>query len=162
MFSVRERGRRLALTATIALTALAAAAQGASAQSTLLDWGECPPPFFGENAPGLECANVSVPLDYQAPQGRRIDIAISRLRTSTPEKRRGVILLNPGGPGGPGLDMPGLLAETMPQSVLERHDLIGFDPRGIGRSAPLTCGLDLLTIQFERIIPWPDPRGLDE
>jgi pimeloyl-ACP methyl ester carboxylesterase len=50
----------------------------------------------------------------------------------------------------------------MPQSVVERYDLIGFDPRGNGRSAPLTCDLPPSQLPWQRIIPWPDPRGFEE
>ncbi|GAA1889723.1 alpha/beta hydrolase [Streptomyces durmitorensis] len=89
----------------------------------------------------LRCATLKVPLDYRDPGGKKIDIAISRLRTSAPGKRHGVLLSNPGGPGGPGLDMPLQLEEQLPQKVKDRYDLIGFDPRGIGRSTPVRCGL---------------------
>jgi pimeloyl-ACP methyl ester carboxylesterase len=100
-----------------------------------------------------------VPLDYSAPGGRTIDIAISRLRTSDPAVRRGVLLLNPGGPGGSGLELPGLLAQQMPPRVLERYDLIGFDPRGIARSAPVTCALTPEQMDVTLFIPWPASDG---
>ncbi|GLF97118.1 alpha/beta hydrolase [Streptomyces yaizuensis] len=100
-------------------------------------WKRC-----GEETPArFQCATVEVPLDYKRPGGPRIDVEISRLRTSVPDKRRGVLLFNPGGPGGSGLGEPLLFARDLPRSVLERYDLIGFDPRGLGRSSPLDCGL---------------------
>ncbi|MGW6023818.1 alpha/beta hydrolase [Streptomyces sp. NPDC055099] len=100
-------------------------------------WGRC-----GDGTPAaLRCATLKVPLDYRAPGGKKIDIAISRLRTSAPGKRHGVLLSNPGGPGGPGLEMPLELDRHLPQRVKDRYDLIGFDPRGIGRSTPVRCGL---------------------
>src|SRR4051794_13871438 len=49
-----------------------------------------------------QCAEITVPLDYSAPEGRTITVAISRLKATDPTKRRGVLLTNPGGPGGPG------------------------------------------------------------
>ncbi|MFF1713445.1 alpha/beta hydrolase [Streptomyces sp. NPDC058268] len=101
-------------------------------------WGRC----GGDTPAALRCATLKVPLDYRAPGGKKIDIAISRLRTSAPGKRHGVLLSNPGGPGGPGLEMPLELDEALPQKVKERYDLIGFDPRGVGRSTPVQCGLD--------------------
>lgn len=109
---------------------------------TPIEWGKCPPIQEGF-PPGSnqECATVSVPLDYRAPSGAKIDIAISRIKASNPAKRRGVLLLNSGGPGGRGLDMPRFALALFPQSIAETYDLIGFDPRGVGRSAPITCGL---------------------
>ncbi|WP_435842888.1 alpha/beta fold hydrolase [Streptomyces lavendulae] len=88
-----------------------------------------------------ECATIKVPLDYRRPEGRRIDLAISRIKSQNPAKRHGVMLMNPGGPGGTGLDLPLMMEESMPKEVRERYDLIGFDPRGVGRSSPITCGL---------------------
>ncbi|MFI5782038.1 alpha/beta fold hydrolase [Nocardia sp. NPDC051570] len=92
------------------------------------------------DAAGAQCAEVSVPLNYAQPQGRTITIAISRLRAADPAKRRGVMLSNPGGPGGPGLDFPLEFGPALSQDVRDRYDLIGMDPRGIGRSAPVNCG----------------------
>lgn len=89
----------------------------------------------------LQCATIEVPLDYSHPGGKTIKLAISRVKTSVPGKRHGVILFNPGGPGGEGLDMPAMMKDAMPKKVLEQYDLIGFDPRGVGRSSPVTCGL---------------------
>ncbi len=88
-----------------------------------------------------QCALLPVPLDYRAPNGRKINIALSRIKAADPAKRRGVLLLNIGGPGGRGLDLPRFATALYPQSVLDSYDLIGFDPRGIGRSAPVSCGL---------------------
>ncbi|MXM65711.1 alpha/beta fold hydrolase [Streptomyces sp. HUCO-GS316] len=89
----------------------------------------------------FQCATLKVPLDYSRPDGKTIKLAISRQKTSVPGKRRGAILFNPGGPGGEGLEMPVMMKEMMPKKVREQYDLIGFDPRGVGRSSPLTCGL---------------------
>ncbi|MET9145175.1 alpha/beta fold hydrolase [Streptomyces sp. NPDC004042] len=89
----------------------------------------------------FRCATVKVPLDYADPGGRTIDLAISRLAAGDPKQRRGVLLLNPGGPGGSGLDLPVTSALDLPREVKQRYDLVGFDPRGVGRSTPLGCGL---------------------
>ncbi|QDL74169.1 alpha/beta hydrolase [Streptomyces malaysiensis subsp. malaysiensis] len=89
-----------------------------------------------------QCATIKVPLDYRAPGGKRIDMAISRIKSTAPDQRHGVLLANPGGPGGPGLDMPMLMKESLPESARQKYDLIGFDPRGVGRSTPVTCGLE--------------------
>ncbi|MEV7642063.1 alpha/beta hydrolase [Streptomyces rubiginosohelvolus] len=104
-----------------------------------LRWEACPAEV---SAPELECARLDVPLDYRKPNGRTIEVAISRLPSKNPEKRRGVLLTNPGGPGGYGLGQPAQLkAAGLPQAVLDRYDVIGFDPRGAGLSTPVTCGM---------------------
>ena len=136
---------RFLLLALVGLVMLAApgAAQSikTTADSAPIQWSACPPPPDGLPDAGQECATLRVPLDYRAPHGRTIDLAISRVRSTRPELRRGVLLLNPGGPGGPGLDIPRLFAALLPQSVLDRYDLIGFDPRFVGTSTPVSCGL---------------------
>lgn len=84
----------------------------------------------------LECATVVVPLDYRDPADGSLAIGVSRTRASDPALRKGVVLFNPGGPGGGGLAMPLALRG----SELARHyDVIGFDPRGVGRSSALRC-----------------------
>ncbi|MDP9611465.1 MULTISPECIES: alpha/beta hydrolase [Streptomyces] len=89
-----------------------------------------------------QCATIKVPLDYRAPQGKRITMAISRIKSTAPDKRHGVLFFNPGGPGGPGLDMPLYMKDTLPKAARQKYDLIGFDPRGVGRSSPVTCDLE--------------------
>ncbi|MET9082828.1 alpha/beta hydrolase [Streptomyces sp. NPDC004237] len=101
-------------------------------------WRRCDAP----GAPvSYQCATITVPVDYAHPDGRTLRLRISRLRTSTPGKRHGVLLSNPGGPGNSGLGDPLQLKEVMSMSVLQSYDLIGFDPRGLGASSPLRCGL---------------------
>ncbi|MET9555394.1 alpha/beta hydrolase [Streptomyces sp. NPDC006645] len=145
--------RTLSLTlAAVAVAATTTAIPGASAaaQETVrkpgtvgtpdpVRWGPCPEK---KAAPGLECATLEVPLDYRDPDGRQIDIALSRLASTDPSKRRGVMLTNPGGPGGSGLSFPAdLAASGLPKAVLDSYDLIGFDPRGVGRSTRVSCDL---------------------
>lgn len=106
-------------------------------------WTACPDGVEKpEDGPArLQCTTVPVPLDYDDPDGETIDLTISRLASNNPEERRGVLLLNPGGPGGTGLDQPKFLADRgMPQSVLDSYDLIGMDTRGVGHSSPIGCG----------------------
>ncbi|MFK3980045.1 alpha/beta hydrolase [Micromonospora sp. NPDC050397] len=124
--------------------------------SSALRWEACPADVA---SPDLECTTVRVPLDYRRPAGRQIDIAVSRLPSKDPSQRRGVLLTNPGGPGGGGLSYPGLLVnpvfpEPLHQSVRDRYDVIGFDPRGVGHSAPVTC--DYTPEQIARLnLPYP-------
>ena len=79
--------------------------------------------------PRVTCAKVTVALDYGRPDGKPIEVVISKLAATDPAKRHGVLVLNPGGP-------------ALPKSVLDGYDLIGFDPRGVGTSTPQSCGLD--------------------
>ncbi|MBW5482768.1 alpha/beta hydrolase [Streptomyces bambusae] len=104
-----------------------------------LDWQRCDPD--PQLPASYECATVKVPLDYRRPQGQKLDLAVSRMKAADPAKRRGVMLLNPGGPGGPGLDLPVLFDTALPKEVREQYDLIGFDPRGVGRSSPISCAM---------------------
>ncbi|MEO3978365.1 alpha/beta hydrolase [Streptomyces sp. CAU 1734] len=149
--------RRLAPVLAVSVMATLApglAAAPASAASPLdsyvqqkLAWKRCSP-----DAPAaLQCATLRVPLDYQRPSGPKMNIAISRLKSAVPAKRHGVLLSNPGGPGGSGIAMPLMLNEAMPKSVKEKYDLIGFDPRGVGLSSPLGCGLS------DKDMVWPRP-----
>nr|WP_242546959.1 alpha/beta hydrolase [Amycolatopsis sp. MtRt-6] len=130
--------REALLTAAVAV--LGATAAPPAAATTGLPWGPCPAGAFP--VPDLQCTTMRVPLDYRDPGGRTIDVAVSRLPSKHPEKRRGVLFTNPGGPGGVGLDYPQLLKYLkLPESVLDTYDVIGFDPRGVGRSTPVTCDL---------------------
>jgi pimeloyl-ACP methyl ester carboxylesterase len=81
---------------------------------------------------------VKVPLDHLHPDGRTVDIAISRIKAD-PAKRRGILLSNPGSPGGPGIAFP-LELRPLLGDVASQYDLIGFDPRFMGRSSPVDCG----------------------
>jgi pimeloyl-ACP methyl ester carboxylesterase len=94
----------------------------------------------------LECASVLVPVDYDRPDAGSIGIAINRAAALTPE-RRGVVLVNPGGPGAPGKGFLAGSASAL-RGLLPGFDFIGFDPRGVGESAPLTCvaNFDLLRL----------------
>ncbi|MDL4820627.1 alpha/beta fold hydrolase [Actinomadura opuntiae] len=87
---------------------------------------------------GARCADVTVPLDYARPDGRTIKIAISRLAASDTAHRIGTMVLNGGGPG-PAIDMPPYMRDLMGKAG-PRYDLIGMDPRSLGRSAAIDCG----------------------
>ncbi|MFE6160172.1 alpha/beta hydrolase [Streptomyces sp. NPDC056486] len=89
----------------------------------------------------FECATIQVPLDYRAPGGKHIELAISRIKSTAPGKRHGVLLSNPGGPGMTGRYMPMGMRDRLPESTQQKYDLIGFDPRGVGQSSPVSCAL---------------------
>lgn len=104
-----------------------------------VSWVPCSADQKELNEAGAECAKVAVPLDYADPRGRTIDIAVSRIRAKSPGERRGILLSNPGGPGGTGLANTLALRPAL-KDVADRYDLIGFDPRFLGESTPVTCG----------------------
>lgn len=123
-----------------------------------LDWGGCatgPDDSMGQDLDkaGVQCADVTVPLDYADPRGRTITVAISRLKATDTRHRIGSILLNNGGPGGTALDSPPHIRQVM-KDVGPRYDIIGFDPRFVGRSTPLDCdwpvGMALLGAGLDR------------
>lgn len=129
------------LSLTLAATLAATMIPGISVAATpdTVRWGPCPEDV---SSPRLECSTLEVPLDYRNPHGRQIEMTISRLASKEPSQRRGVLLTNPGGPGASGLDYPAVLADSgLPQRVLDSYDVIGFDPRGVGHSSPVTCDL---------------------
>lgn len=140
-----DQRRGMALVAVLGLTgtlvgAPTVAAEPSDEPAAKLQWGACPKDVK-ETPPQLQCATLPVPLDYSDPGGAQINIMISRLASKDPDKRRGVLLLNPGGPGGTGLGQPKFLAsQGLPASVMDSYDLIGMDTRGVGHSSPVSCG----------------------
>lgn len=139
-----------------AVPAVPASAAATTAPSPAVTWGVCPGPDVGRD-PRQQCATIAVPLDYRNPRGRTIDIAISRIPAAAGQ-RRGILLTNPGGPGVPGLDLPSLLPLLFPAEVLNRYDVIGMDPRGVGASTPISCGISSDT-PLDLLLPYPAPDG---
>jgi pimeloyl-ACP methyl ester carboxylesterase len=117
------------------------AAAVAVAGKPALSWAPCRTLIKDWNAKDTktECTRVAVPLDYAEPQGRTISLMVSRIKATSAKKRQGVVLINPGGPGSPGLNWPDILGESTVAGIGIDHDLIGFDPRGIGRSGAVDC-----------------------
>ncbi|GIG53805.1 alpha/beta hydrolase [Demequina activiva] len=99
-----------------------------------VDWSSC-----GED---LECATIQVPLDWSEPDGETIDLAINRAPAQDPDARIGSLLINPGGPGGSGLDFTESFVVSAGEDLLDAYDVVGFDPRGVGESTPVMCGSD--------------------
>ncbi|NJQ05696.1 alpha/beta fold hydrolase, partial [Streptomyces lonarensis] len=107
-------------------------------------WGDCargPQDTRGArlDAAGLRCAEVTVPVDHADPDGPTLTLAVSRLAATADDGGDGPLLVNGGGPGGRGLHLPLDAAAALGETAA-RYDLIGMDPRGIGRSAPVDCG----------------------
>ena len=123
-----------------------AASPGLGGATASVAWGTCTEKALAQA--GAKCGYLSVPLSYSDPRGPKIKIAVSRiLHTSSARNYRGIILTNPGGPGGPGLDLNMYLIGTLKADKLSAaaadYDWIGFDPRGVGSSVPaLSCEPD--------------------
>ena len=104
-----------------------------------LTWTGCTDDATGT---AFQCATTTVPLDYDNPQGKTITVALKKL-PSTSSSPRGSVFLNPGGPGGSGISAIESRAELFKNGemseVLANYDIIGFDPRGVGQSTPITC-----------------------
>ena len=137
--AVRHSNRRvhrvLRRGALLALVSLVLAAQPSVAATAPLQWSPCYTAFGP-----YECTTLQVPLDHRLPSGQTIAIAVTRLPATDPAQRIGSLLLNPGGPGGSGVDyVLGIGQELYTPQVRARFDLVGFDPRGIARSTPLRC-----------------------
>ncbi|MFI1072202.1 alpha/beta hydrolase [Streptomyces puniciscabiei] len=152
-----SRLRAAALTTTaLLLSALLAGCGDGSKDGDLaaqkLDWKDCPAPSEAEgggSAPSplphggtWQCATMKAPLDWSRPKGDTIGIALIRARASGPASRRiGSLVFNFGGPGGSGVSaLPAFASDYA--ALRTRYDLVSFDPRGVGRSAPVKCESD--------------------
>jgi len=129
---------------------------GVAAPKPKIAWSPC----FKDLGP-FECGTVQVPLDYDTQAGT-ISIALARLPATDPSRRIGSLFLNPGGPGGSGIDfLLGAGPFLFNEEVHERFDLVGFDPRGIIRSTALRCFGN--PKQWEPFFtPFPFPLTSDE
>ena len=86
----------------------------------------------------MQCANVKVPLDYKKPGGRAITVAMAKLPAKS-GKPIGSLFINPGGPGSSGIAMVDVARQSFGKDVLDKYDVVGFDPRGVGSSTPVDC-----------------------
>ncbi|WP_158595427.1 alpha/beta hydrolase [Galactobacter caseinivorans] len=162
----RSPRRGLALTALVASAALvlsacspgseAAPTSGGQGSASASPASSAPAPEHadqGKVPPGLEkiysqqprwtaceeteCATIKVPLDYSKPTGETIDLALAR---TTGGQKKGSLVLNPGGPGGSGIDMVQRSASVLiSDSVRDQYQIVGFDPRGVGKSSAVKC-----------------------
>jgi pimeloyl-ACP methyl ester carboxylesterase len=101
---------------------------------------------------GFDCGRVTVPVDYAQPGGPTLEVAVIRRPADDPERRIGSLLVNPGGPGASGVRRV-RRGFTISPEVAARFDIIGFDPRGIGDSTPLTCGSAVAAFRAHDLAP---------
>lgn len=120
------------------LSGAVAAASPRAVQTPPLSWHDC--------GGGLQCASLRVPLSYAHPNGRTIRLALARYPSASRGKRIGSLVINPGGPGASGVQFLRQVAAAFAPDVLDHFDIVSWDPRGVGQSAPVVCesgaGLD--------------------
>ncbi|MEU8926382.1 alpha/beta hydrolase [Kitasatospora sp. NPDC048545] len=105
-----------------------------------LAWAACPKdPQNDADTSALQCASLKVPLDYTAPATGALDVAVVRNPATKADQRIGSLLLNPGGPGGSGVQMVTYSPKDFDGPVHDRYDIVGFDPRGVAGTSPLKC-----------------------
>ena len=108
------------------------------AHSTL-HWQACSGQLAQQGVP--DCTMLSVPVNYADPGGRHISLALDMIPATAPvSQQQGIMLVNPGGPGGDGLPLAAEVAQGLSRGVAADYDIVGFDPRGVGSSVPaLSC-----------------------
>ena len=126
------------------------ASQAPAVPGTQASWRPCPEvprELVGRGASGMtyECGSVAVPRDWAQPKtGQTYDVQMIRIRSATQHDRIGSLVINPGGPGGSGIDTAVYLSfgpqlGGLPTAITDQFDIVGFDPRGVGRSDPVKC-----------------------
>ena len=85
---------------------------------------------------GFQCSRLLVPFDYQRPAWRRFSLPVIRLPATSPQTRIGSLVVNPGGPGGSGVQYALQARSQVSAAVRARFDVVGFDPRGVAGSVP--------------------------
>lgn len=113
-----------------------------------LSWKPCEADF--------QCATLRVPLDDTRPQDGTVDLALTRLRTAKKGQRIGSLVVNPGGPGSSAVGYLQAAWTLIPEPVRARFDLVAFDPRGVGRSAPIRCATTAELDRYFAVDPSPD------
>lgn len=110
-----------------------------------------------EPCDGAECATLEVPVDYADPQGPTLRIGI--LRSPATGGSRGSLVVNPGGPGASGRDYARAARAIVGDAVRDAYDIVGFDPRGVGVSAPVDCAEDAVIDWLVSLDATPDSPG---
>ncbi|MFJ7336489.1 alpha/beta hydrolase [Streptomyces sp. NPDC101110] len=125
-----------------------------------IDWQDCPADW--NLAKPIQCGFVTVPLDYARPHGKQIKLAVDRIgNTGTQAERQGALLYNPGGPGGSGLRFPARVTNKSAvwANVAKAYDFVGFDPRGVGKSTPISCVDPQEFVKAPKADPVPDSEA---
>lgn len=115
-----------------------------------LVWSDCGP---------NKCAKLKVPIDYSKPDGDTVELSVLKVEAKSPAKRRGSLVVNPGGPGGSGVEFAEAADYIVTKPVRAAYDIVGFDPRGVGASSPVKCLNDRELDSFLGADPTPDDKA---
>ncbi|WP_225839476.1 alpha/beta hydrolase [Streptomyces sp. NK08204] len=140
--------------------AVGAEIAAARAAKAGIDWQDCPADWGLETQ--IKCGWVTVPLDYAHPYGKQIKLAVDHiLSTGTEQEHQGALVYNPGGPGGSGLRFPRRVVNSAPVwvNIAKAYDFVGFDPRGVGHSAPISCVDPQEFVKAPKADPVPDTEA---
>jgi pimeloyl-ACP methyl ester carboxylesterase len=153
-----RRRRRLAAYACALVGLSLVFAPGASAHDQALKWKSC---GLSDEAATTQCATATVPLDYDRPSGKQIQIAVGRVPAVDQKHRIGSLFFNFGGPGAPAVDYLQANGAGFMSALNQRFDIVGFDPRGVGASSPsIDCKVNQET-QGVSSQPFTTPFNLD-
>ena len=162
--------RRAATISTLTVLVLGAGTPVATAQSPAgeapavpaapLAWAGCGTTVEA-TAAGVECAIADLPMDYDEPDGSRVQIAVARVPATDQANKIGSLFFNFGGPGGPAVEYLQAAGAGLFSTLNERFDIVGFDPRGVGQSTPaIDCQVDQETKGIYSV-PVPTPLDID-
>ena len=129
-------------------------AKPADVNAQKLDWSDC--------GGGFQCSTAKVPVDYAKPTGDTFTLSLIRLPATDKAHRIGSLLTNPGGPGGSGVEFVRSSARAFGTDIRSRFDIVGFDPRGVGKSDPVRCNTTAQLDDFFATDASPDdPQEVD-
>ncbi|GAA1226072.1 alpha/beta hydrolase [Kitasatospora nipponensis] len=132
----------LALTPAPATAPTPAADRTTPAEARRVDQVPTPALHWTTCRQTAECATVQLPLDYDDPQGASVEVALLRIAAKDPGHRLGTLFVNPGGPGDSAQDLAVQAPQFLSEDLLERFDVVGVDPRGVGGSRQIRCFAD--------------------
>jgi pimeloyl-ACP methyl ester carboxylesterase len=145
----RRARRTVALAVVAGLAAAALTTPATAAPARAISWAPCP------TDPTAQCGTLSLPVDWSHPDGARFDLALARRTATDPAHRVGTLVFGPGGPGDSGVDRIVTGIGRFDATLRARFDIVSFDPRGVGRSGPVTCSPGLLAEQPSPVIDSP-------
>jgi pimeloyl-ACP methyl ester carboxylesterase len=118
-----------------------------------LSWSDCGP---------HQCARLTVPMDYAHPDGATVKLSVLKAAASSPSRRVGSLVVNPGGPGASAVDYAKAADFIVTKQVRAVYDIVGVDPRGVGGSSPVKCLSDRESDTYLGSDPTPDDKAEQE
>jgi pimeloyl-ACP methyl ester carboxylesterase len=143
---VRATTRPILAAFLVVVSVLAAAASAAARPAAGIRWRPC------ADDPTAQCGTLRVPIDWADPYSPKAGIALARRPATDPAHRIGTLIVNPGGPGGSGVDFALGAGAFFSPALRSRFDIVGFDPRGVSRSDPVVCSSALVAAAPEPLI----------